>query len=74
MRVFELARELKLDSSDVLAHAKKLKFDAKAASSGLDAGQADKIRAAAKTRTPAKKAPAKTTAKKAPAETTAAKK
>ncbi len=75
MRVFELARELKLDSSDVLAHAKKLKFDVKAASSGLDAGQVTKIKAAAKKKAPAKKAPAKKApAKKAPAKKAPAKK
>jgi len=75
MRVFELARELKLDSSDVLAHAKKLKFDVKAASSGLDAGQVTKIKVAAKKKAPAKKAPAKKApAKKAPAKKVPAKK
>ena len=45
MRVYELARELKLDSSDVLAHAKKLKIDAKGASSGLEPAEAAKIKA-----------------------------
>ncbi|MEE9581301.1 MAG: CarD family transcriptional regulator [Acidimicrobiia bacterium] len=76
MRVFELARELKLDSSDVLAHAKKLKFDVKAASSGLDAGQVTKIKAVAKKKAPAKKVPAKKAAakKKAPAKKVPAKK
>jgi CarD family transcriptional regulator len=75
MRVYELARELKLDSSDVLAHAKKLKIDVKGASSGLEPAEAAKIKAAAKKR-PAKKAAAKKPAakKKAPAKKPAAKK
>ena len=74
MRVFELARELKLDSSDVLAHAKKLKLDIKAASSGLDDGQVAKIEAAAKKAAAKKAAAKKAAAKKPPAKKAAAKK
>ncbi len=74
MRVFELARELKLDSSDVLAHAKKLKLDIKAASSGLDDGQVAKIEAAAKKAAAKKAAAKKAAAKKAAAKKAAAKK
>ena len=74
MRVFELARELKLDSSDVLAHAKKLKLDIKAASSGLDVGQVAKIEAAAKKAAAKKAAAKKAAAKKAAAKKAAAKK
>lgn len=59
MRVYELARELKLDSSDVLAHAKKLKLDVKGASSGLDTDQVAKIKSAAKKASLAKKVVAK---------------
>ena len=66
MRVYELARELKLESSDVLALAKKLKVPAKAASSSIDADGVAKLKAA-----PAKKAAAK---KAAPAKKAAAKK
>ena len=74
MRVFELARELKLDSSDVLAHAKKLKLDIKAASSGLDDGQVAKIEAAAKKAAAKKAAAKKAAAKKAAAKKPPAKK
>jgi len=83
MRVHELARELKLESSDVLALAKKLRVKVASASSGLDDAQADKIRAEAKSaakKSAAKKAAAKKTAakkpatKKAPAKKAAAKK
>jgi CarD family transcriptional regulator len=77
MRVYELARELKLESSDVLAHAKKLKISAKSASSSLDADAITKIKAAVKgaKKAPAKKAPAKkAAAKKAPAKKAPAKK
>ena len=35
MRVYELARELGIDSKEVLAHAKELGIDVKTASSGL---------------------------------------
>jgi len=66
MRVYELARELKLDSSDLLAHAKKLKIDAKGASSGLEPADVTKIEAAVKKR-PAKKPAAKKPAAKKPA-------
>ena len=44
MRVYELARELKLESSDVLTLAKKLKIKVKAASSNVDSDAAAKIR------------------------------
>ncbi len=57
MRVYELARELKLDSSDVLAHAKKLRIKVESASSGLNADQEARIKAAAKK--PAAKKPAR---------------
>ncbi len=67
MRVYELARELKLDSSDVLAHAKKLKIDAKGASSSLEPADAAKIKAAAKKKPAAKKPAAKKPAAKKPA-------
>jgi len=66
MRVYELARELKLDSSDVLAHAKKLKIDVKGASSGLEPADAAKIKAAAKKKPAAKKPVAKKPAAKKP--------
>ncbi len=62
MRVYELARELKLESSDVLAYAKKLKIKAKSASSGLEDDEVAAIGKAAKA--PAKK---KAAAKKKPA-------
>ena len=39
MRVFELARDLKLESSDVLALAKKQKISVATASSGLEADE-----------------------------------
>jgi len=74
MRVYELARELKLDSSDVLAHAKKLKIDAKGASSGLEPADVTKIKAAAKKRPAKKPAAKKAAAKKAAAKKPAAKK
>lgn len=65
MRVYELARELKLDSSDVLAHAKKLKIKATSASAGLEPDQVTRIKAAAtKKKAPAKKAAAKKPATK----------
>jgi CarD family transcriptional regulator len=84
MRVYELARELKLESSDVLALAKKAKVKVQSASSGLDADEVKKIKAeakkakkpAAKKKAPAKKPAAKKPAakKKAPAKKPAAKK
>ena len=48
MRVFELARDLKLESSDVLALAKKQKISVATASSGLEDDEVAKIRTAAK--------------------------
>ncbi len=73
MRVYELAHELKLESSDVLAYARKLRIKAKSASSGLDDDQVTAIKKAAKA--PAKKAAAKKApAKKRTVKKTAAKK
>ena len=66
MRVYELARELKLDSSDVLALAKKLKIKAASASSGLEDADVTAIRAAHK-KPAAKKPAAKKPAAKKPA-------
>lgn len=82
MRVYELARELKLESNDVLAQAKKLKIVVKSASSGLDADDVAKIKKAVKgakkpaaKKAPAKKIPAKKpVAKKTPPKKTPPKK
>jgi CarD family transcriptional regulator len=72
MRVYELARELDLESSEVLAQAKKLKIAASSASSGLEDADAAKLRKALGS---SKKAPTKkSSAKKAPAKKAAAKK
>ncbi len=46
MRIYELARELDLESKDVLAHAKELGLDVKTASSGVDDEGADLLRLA----------------------------
>jgi translation initiation factor IF-2 len=46
MRVYELARELGLDSKEVLAQAQELGFEVKTASSGLDDESADLVRLA----------------------------
>lgn len=64
MRVYELARELKLESSDVVALAKKLKIKASTASSGLEDDEADKIRKAAKQEASKKTSTKKKTSKK----------
>lgn len=48
MRVYELARDLKLESPDVLALAKKLKIKVGTASSGLEDDEVEKIKAEAK--------------------------
>jgi CarD family transcriptional regulator len=71
MRVYELARELELESSDVLALAKKLKIDVVTASSGLEDDQIEKITAEAKKKSSGKKS---STKKKAPAKKSSAKK
>ncbi len=44
MRVYELARELELESKDVLARAQELGIEAKTASSGLDEESSELIR------------------------------
>lgn len=64
MRVYELARELKLESPDVLALAKKLKIKVGTASSGLEDDEVDKIRAEAKKASGARAASKKATATK----------
>jgi translation initiation factor IF-2 len=46
VRIYELARELDLESKDVLAHAKELGLDVKTASSGVDDEGADLLRLA----------------------------
>jgi translation initiation factor IF-2 len=46
MRVYELARELGLDSKEVLAQARELGFEVKTASSGLDDESAELVRLA----------------------------
>ena len=46
MRIYELARELDLESKEVLAHAKELGLDVKTASSGVDDESADLLRLA----------------------------
>ena len=65
MRIHELAKELGLESKDVLAKAKDLGFEVKTASSGLEEAEADAVRKGLKA--PAKKAPAKKPAAKKPA-------
>jgi translation initiation factor IF-2 len=46
MRVYELARDLGVDSKEVLAHAEELKIDVKTASSGLSDEAAELLRLA----------------------------
>ncbi len=46
MRIYELARELGLESKEVLAHAQELGLDVKTASSGLDDESAELLRLA----------------------------
>ncbi len=60
MRIYELARELDLESKEVLAHAKELGLDVKTASSGVDDEGADLLRLAF--------APEEASAEEAPAE------
>ena len=76
MRIHELAKELGLESKEVLEKSKGLGFEVKTASSGLEEAEADAVRKAFKApakKVVAKKAPAKkTVAKKAPAKKTVA--
>lgn len=74
MRVYELARELKLESSDVLALAKKLRIKVASASSGLEDDQVAKIRAEAKKAAGGSKSSTKKAAAEKPAPEKAAKK
>ena len=86
IRIHELAKELNLESKDVLEKAKELGFDVKTASSGLEEADAGAVRTAmgakkapaktASVKKAAKKEPAKKAApaKKAPAKTASAKK
>ena len=73
-RIHELAKELGLESKDVLAKAKELGFDVKTASSGLE--DADAAAVGKGLKAPAAKKPAaeKAPAKKAPAKAPAAEK
>ncbi len=59
IRIYELARELDLESKEVLEQALELGFDVKTASSSLEPAEADKVRGALapSPKAPSKKAP-----------------
>ncbi|MDH3471823.1 MAG: translation initiation factor IF-2, partial [Acidimicrobiia bacterium] len=62
MRVYELARELNLESKDVLARAKEIGIEVKTASSGLDDDAAELVKLSYKEDKPAKESVAEAAA------------